>query len=134
MYDYEPTNIASTSKLNIEWDENLVEIQKESAVTKTEFQADLESEENPTTLLTKTYNFEKDVEVWSDFLYTRFHPRTVNIVKEYQHCNQHTPFDAFPLGTDIWQSYQFEDTFSDKIRNYIEECDSFQVKRNEHNK
>lgn len=128
LYDSDHASIASTSKSDIQWEENLVEIQKEPTVAKTEFQTDLESEENPTTLLTKPYDFEKDVKVWSDFMYTRLHPRTVHIVKEYQHCNPHTPFDAFPLGTDLWNSYQFEDTFSDKIRNYIEECDSFQVK------
>ncbi|CAH1981359.1 unnamed protein product [Acanthoscelides obtectus] len=73
-----------------------------------------------------TYDFDKGVQVWSDFLYARFHPRTVNIVREYEHCNENTPFDAFPLGTSLWRTPAFEEDFADKIRNYVEECDHFQ--------
>lgn len=88
---------------------------------------DLDDPEESKKVLNKTYDFENDVTVWSDFLYSRFHPRTVNILKEYQHGNEHTPFDAFPLGTGLWKSPDFEDDFSNKIRNYVEECDYFQV-------
>lgn len=118
---------STTSEENIEWEEGLVEVQKELEVNKTDFQYDLEKEQDPSKVLNKHYDFEKDVNVWSDFLYTRFHPRTVNVVKEYQHCNQNTPFDAFPCGTNLWKQQQFEEDFSDRIRNYIEECDNFQV-------
>lgn len=129
---YEPKynkNVASSSKQKIEWDEKLVEVQEETPRFKNKFQADLENEEDPSKILTKQYDFENEVKVWSDFLYTRFHPRTVNIVKQYQHCNENTPFDAFPLGVDLWKSEEFINDFCDKIRNYVEECDYFQVSK-----
>lgn len=87
----------------------------------------MESEKDTTKILKRKYNFEQEVQVWSDFLYGRFHPRTVNVVREYQHCNEHTPFDAFPLGVDLWKTEQFEEDFTNKIRNYVEECNNFQV-------
>lgn len=126
---YEPKyhNSESTSNVNVEWEEKHVEVQKKTPVKKNEFQSDLEYAQDPTKLLSKPYNFEHDVNVWSDFLYARFHPRSVNVVREYQHCNDHTPFDAFPLGVDLWKSEKFEEDFGDKIRNYVEECDHFQV-------
>lgn len=36
---------------------------------------------------TKEYRLEKQVQSWSDFLYPRFHPRSVNIIREYVHGN-----------------------------------------------
>lgn len=69
-------------------------------------------------------NLDEEVRVWSDFLYTRFHPRTVNVINEYEHEGQTSEFDLFPLGRNLW--HDFED-FGDKIRNYVEECDCFQV-------
>lgn len=78
-------------------------------------------------VLEQSYDFEKTTKVWSDFLYSRFHPRTIETIKEYQYCNENTPFDAFPLGSALWKTSQFIDDFSDKIRSYIEECDHFQV-------
>lgn len=74
----------------------------------------------------RIYNLENKVNVWSDFLYSRFHPRTVNLIREYQHNNENTPFDIYPLGANLWKREQFCEEFSDKIRNYIEECNSFQ--------
>ncbi|EFA05270.1 protein misato [Tribolium castaneum] len=99
-----------------------VEIIAQPPEEKNEFQKDIET--NAT--LTKIYDLERQVRVWSDFLYTRFHPRTVNTVQEYQHDNENTPFDIFPLGANLWKKDQFSEDFSDKIRNYIEECNSFQ--------
>lgn len=122
---YEPT--VDFSKTNVEWNTDKLDIQKTANNPKNQFLNDLANSSKPVNVLNKTYDFENDVEVWSDFMYSRFHPRSINIIKEYQHCNEHTPFDAFPLGTDLWKKTQFEEDFSDKIRNYVEECDSFQV-------
>lgn len=104
-----------------QWDK--VEVQRCPKVPKNEFQCDLDNPEAPK----KNYDFPGQVKTWSDYLYTRFHPRTVNIVNEYQHCNLETPFDGFNLGGSVWRSETFEGEFSDKIRQYIEECDHFQV-------
>ncbi|XP_044261356.1 protein misato [Tribolium madens] len=101
-----------------------IEVIAEPPEEKNEFLKDI-SETN-TISTTKIYDLERQVQVWSDFLYTRFHPRTVNIIQEHQHNNENTPFDIFPLGANLWKKDQFSEDFSDKIRNYIEECNSFQ--------
>ncbi|XP_057656516.1 protein misato isoform X1 [Diorhabda carinulata] len=121
---YEP--IPDCSKENVIWEENSIEVQAGPSKIKNKFKRDLEDPIQSTNVLTKNYNLEETVNVWSDFLYARFHPRTVEVVKQYQHCNENTPFDVFPLGNAVWKTRQFTEDFTDKIRNYIEECDNFQ--------
>lgn len=121
---YEP--IPDYSKQNVIWEENLLEVQAGPSKTKNKFRHDLEDPLQSGKVSTKNYDLDETVNVWSDFLYARFHPRTVEVVKQYQHCNENTPFDAFPLGNDVWKTRQFSEDFTDKIRNYIEECDNFQ--------
>ncbi|CAG9820461.1 unnamed protein product [Phaedon cochleariae] len=120
---YDP--LPQPSKVEVEWDES-VDIKASTSEQKNEFQTDLEDPEESKRVLSKNYKLEEEVNVWSDFLYAKFHPRTVNVLREYQHCNENTPFDAYPLGVSLWKTQQFEEDFSDKIRNYIEECDHFQ--------
>ena len=36
----------------------------------------------------KEYNLDQEVNTWTDYLYPRFHPRTVNVIREYQHGNE----------------------------------------------
>lgn len=112
---------------DVNWDLDKVEIQKDSNDVKNQFQSDLADPLESVKATAKVYNFEEDVKVWSDFLYSRFHPKTINIIKEYQHGNENTPFDLFPLGTELWKKQQFQEDFSDKIRSYVEECDNFHV-------
>lgn len=64
-----------------------VEKIEEPAPSKNEFLQDIDGENSATTD-DKQYNLEEDVKTWSDFLYPRFHSRTVNIIKEYQHGDQ----------------------------------------------
>lgn len=104
----------------VNWDESAVEVVKHEEDEKSRFQKDLAAGSHV------DYDLETDVKVWSDFLYARFHPRTVNVVKQYEYGNVNTPFDVYPLGTDVWKTQQFDDEFCDKIRNYLEESDSFQ--------
>lgn len=112
------------------WDENLVEVQQKENEKRNKFQEDINNPQELDKVFCKNYDFENEVKVWSDFLYSQFHPRTVNVLRNYQYCNENTPFDAFPLGVSVWKSLQFQEDFSDKIRNYIEECDHFQVNSN----
>ncbi|KAF2899962.1 hypothetical protein ILUMI_06229 [Ignelater luminosus] len=114
-----------SSEIDTNWKPSATETKINEPEQKNVFQEDLENSQI-TDFSKRCYNLESDVEVWSDFLYTRFHPRTVNIIKEYEHENKDSQFDVFPLGTAMWRSEQFEEDFSDKIRNYIEECDNFQ--------
>lgn len=115
------------SQLYAEWDDDKVELQEEQTESKNEFQRDIDNPKALPEVSSKKYDLEDKVKVWSDYLYSRFHPKTVNIVNDYQHCNEQTPFDSFSLGAALWKSDIFEDEFSDKIRSYIEECDHFQV-------
>jgi len=78
--------------------------------------------------LPKVYNLDSTVNVWADYLRTRYHPRTVSIINEYEHNSDTKPFDVFNYGTDVWKTEQFQDDFIDRIRMYVEECDNMQVK------
>lgn len=117
---------ADTSK-DVLWDQSLLEVKKDETKKKNQFQEDIE---NPSNSSKADYNLEDNVKVWSDFLYSRFHPKTVNVVKDYTHNSAENSFNVFPSGTSLWKTDYFQEDFSDKIRNYVEECDSFQVKLN----
>ncbi|KAK4884183.1 hypothetical protein RN001_000454 [Aquatica leii] len=119
---YEPLVDPSTADTN--WN-NKVEVYTSTTEIKNQFQEELYKTKNPREIFKKSFDFDNNVKVWSDFLYSRFHPRTTNIVSEYSH-KQSSCFEAFAQGTELWRTQKFLETFSDKIRNYVEECDSFQ--------
>uniref|UniRef100_A0A1E1WV81 Misato Segment II tubulin-like domain-containing protein n=1 Tax=Pectinophora gossypiella TaxID=13191 RepID=A0A1E1WV81_PECGO len=103
------------------WDN--VEKIEDPPPAKNEYLADIDSE-GPSSE-EKQYNLEQDVNTWTDYLYPRFHSRTVNIINEYRHEDENESFDIFNIGSSVWKS-DFGDTFSDNIRRYVEECDSMQ--------
>ncbi|CAH2241496.1 protein misato [Pararge aegeria] len=103
---------------------NILEKIEEPAASKNEFLQDIDGE-NSSNIKNKQYNLEQDVKTWTDYLYPRFHARTVNIIKEYQHGDNNESFDYSCSGRSIWKS-NFGETFADKIRKYVEECDSMQ--------
>ncbi|GJQ80833.1 hypothetical protein Trydic_g9419 [Trypoxylus dichotomus] len=118
-------DIPSSSKsTEIPWHDDLVEVKENDKIAKSEFMKDLDSE--PSKIEKKKYNFEDTVKVWSDCLYTRFHPKTINIIREYEHNNHNKGFDVFTQGKELWQTQQFQDDFVDKIRNFAEECNNIQ--------
>ena len=45
---------------------------------------------------------ESEVKLWSDFLRTRFHPKTNVIINDFHHNNSSEPFDIFGYGTNAW--------------------------------
>lgn len=69
---------------------------------------------------------EQEVKLWSDFLRTRFHPKTNVIVNDFHHNNTAEPFDIFGYGNDAWNNgtYAINDEFEDRIRFFVEESDS----------
>lgn len=77
-----------------------------------------------------SYKLDDKVEVWTDYLGTRFHPRTINIINDYQHSNQEQLFETFAQGVEIWKTELFSDQWSDKCRAYAEECDFLQASLN----
>ncbi|XP_075970814.1 misato mitochondrial distribution and morphology regulator [Anticarsia gemmatalis] len=103
---------------------NAVEKIEDPAPAKNEYLADIDGE-GPSTVETKQYNLENDVNTWTDYLYPRLHARSVNIVREYVHGNESESFDINVSGKGLWKG-DFGDAFSDNIRKYVEECDSMQ--------
>lgn len=118
------TNQIDKLKEDPEWKEFDLEVIESESLSKHEFQMDLENPEID--LEEKDYKLRDSVETWTDYLYTRYHPRTINIIKEYQHCPTSESFDTYSNGVQMWKTEQFEDDFSDSIRRYIEECDNCQ--------
>ncbi|XP_059490557.1 protein misato homolog 1 [Neocloeon triangulifer] len=107
---------------------NQVEVQRKEKFKNNEFLADLANEEKTGEPVpqTKQYKLDDCVDVWSDFLRTRYHPRSINIVQEYERGSESSKFDAFPQGAALWKTDLFEDTFVDSIRRYAEESDNLQ--------
>ncbi|XP_059052386.1 protein misato [Achroia grisella] len=105
----------------IPWD-NIEKIE-EPVAEKNDYLNDIDSQESSSE--PKQYNLDEDIKTWTDFLYPRFHSRSVNIVEEYKHGSDNESFDIFCSGISIWKS-NYGDVFSDNIRKYVEECDSIQ--------
>ncbi|XP_034173458.2 misato mitochondrial distribution and morphology regulator [Osmia lignaria lignaria] len=106
------------------WDEEKVEVTQEEPATKTPFVKSLE-EPSETSELT-SYDLEDHINSWVDYLVPRFHPRTVNIVKQYKHECTTQPFDVFTYGRNLWNAEKFSEDFCDRIRAYVEDCDLMQ--------
>lgn len=87
---------------------------------------DLDNPSEETEEAAKNVNFENNVNKWVDYLVPRFHPRTVNVVKQYTHESPNQSFDIFTYGRNVWNTESFSEDFTDKIRNYVEECDLIQ--------
>ncbi|CAK9805721.1 Protein misato [Anthophora quadrimaculata] len=106
------------------WDDKKVQVTKEETVAKTPFIRNLdepsESSETP------VFNLENDVNSWVDYLLPKFHPRTLNMIGQYKLDCAISPFDIFTYGRNLWDTEQFSENFSEKIRAYVEECDSMQ--------
>ncbi|XP_012270031.1 protein misato [Orussus abietinus] len=106
------------------WESENIDVTKESAPVKPPFIQSLDQSSKNTE--PSPFNLEQDVNVWTDFLVPRFHPRTINIIKGYKHECSVQPFDIFNYGQNIWKTTQFNEDFSDRIRAYVEECDLMQ--------
>lgn len=115
MYEEKP-DIQETRK-DVLWEKDSIDI-KARDKCKTTVDALVEGVEN--------VDLDESVSFWSDFLYTRFHPRTINIIKDYDYTNNEKPFDVLPLGQEMWKTMQFQEDYTNKVRQYLEECDSFQ--------
>ncbi|XP_073827940.1 misato mitochondrial distribution and morphology regulator [Musca autumnalis] len=112
-------------KEDIPWQPTNVEIVAEKETKKHEFQEDLDNAAT-SAIENKKYNLADNTDSWADFLYGRYHPRTVHIIKQYRHDLEKQTFDTFGNGVQLWKTEQFEDDFCDRIRQYVEECDFIQ--------
>lgn len=76
----------------------------------------------------KALSFSQTVEAWTDYTHTRYHPRSINIIDSLDHSATVAALDTFSAGAALWRGEQFEDgDFGDRIRQYIEECNSCQA-------
>lgn len=73
---------------NLEWE--TFEKVEESAAGKNQFLIDIDTE--GTVIEENSYNLEEDVKTWTDFMYPRLHPRSINIVKEYCYGDENVKF------------------------------------------
>lgn len=111
-------------QLEILWEENKLETQEEPLVQKSPFLKSLDKRNNDGEKI--TYDLEKETKTWVDYLVPRFHSRTVNVINDYEHDSSTQSFNVFPFGQNLWKTCKFSDEFTDKIRMYVEECDSIQ--------
>lgn len=115
----------NTSKDNdVLWYNENVQITEETESVKSSFIKELDNDKSEEA--EKNFDFENNVNKWVDYLVPRFHPRTVNVVKQYTHESTNQPFDVFNYGRNVWNTESFSEDFTDKIRNYVEECDLIQ--------
>ncbi|XP_055524214.1 protein misato [Wyeomyia smithii] len=113
----------------VAWDPDRVEVISHKLAEKCEYQKDLQLDIESSECEDdheKDYNFKDTVSDWIDYSYSRFHPRSINIVNEYVHSKEENQFDTIINGLQLWGQTNLEDEFGDKVRQYIEECDSCQ--------
>ena len=108
---------------SLAWDDENIEVMEEEVAPIPDYQKDLQATGS---IPEKSYDFKDTVNHWPDFMYTRYHPRTINIVRNYEQSEDVSTLDTFMAGAKLWSTPYFEDDFTDKIRNYIEECDNCQ--------
>ncbi|XP_052797879.1 protein misato homolog 1-like isoform X2 [Mya arenaria] len=81
----------------------------------------------PSPVLGKHLNsFDDQVTVWSDFLGSHFHPKSVHVVEEYKHQDELSAFDLFPLGESVLKNYETNCDWEDRLHFFTEECDNLQ--------
>lgn len=105
------------------WDKTRLDVMRTDPVNKPKFQKHLDGE---TSQETEDFNFGESVETWTDFMYSRYHPRSINIIGTLEHSAKESALDTFTTGQSFWKTEQFQDDFADRIRNYIEECNHCQ--------
>lgn len=74
----------------------------------------------------KYYDLDKNVFVWSDFLGTCLHPKSIQLVRDYLHDGSTSPFDVFGYGQSVAKDEHFYDEFESNLHFFVEECDSLQ--------
>lgn len=108
------------------WDIGGVEVVKQKPAKKSQYQMDLSASGSAAG---KDYKFCETVETWTDYLYSRYHPRSINIINDLEHSSTEDTFDCFTAGTELWKTEFFQEEYSDNIRQYIEECNRCQVNK-----
>ncbi|XP_017048065.1 protein misato [Drosophila ficusphila] len=74
----------------------------------------------------KDYRLAETANSWADFLYARYHPRTMNVLPGLVRDPSVQALGTYSAGSELWQGVDFNDEFCDRIRLYVEECDGLQ--------
>ena len=74
----------------------------------------------------RLYDLDSSVTVWSDYLRTHYHPKSVHIIDEYRHNSELHPFDLFCCGNEVLSNYSSTCEWEDRLHFFTEECDSLQ--------
>jgi len=73
------------------------------------------------------YELDDSVEVWSDFLRPHLHPKTVSILPQYTHNDENDALELYGLGANLFNAHPtYEDDVDDRLRFFVEDCDSLQ--------
>lgn len=59
-------------------------------------------------------------------MYTRYHPRSVNLLQQYKNSPIENEFDTFTNGRETWSRDGLNDDILDRTRQYLEECSNCQ--------
>ncbi|XP_068755236.1 protein misato homolog 1-like [Montipora capricornis] len=84
------------------------------------------TEEDKRPLRDKFYNLDQDILVWSDFLGTSLHPKSIQLIRDFCHEEGGNPFDVFGYGQHLAKEEHFYDEFENNLHFFVEECDSLQ--------
>lgn len=71
------------------------------------------------------YDFNKPTTVWSDYLKTNLHPRSLCLFQEPNPSIEKTPLDLYSSGEEIY-SKSGKEMIEDAVRRMCEECDNLQ--------
>lgn len=131
---YEEVTTPDVSEDTVLWPSEKIQVHYENKNEKNDFLVDLENQESkmnvdefpPFMESARRYNLNDQVRVWSDYLGTKFHPRTITIINEYHHNNSGGGFTTFSQGIDVWKTELFTEEWTNKLRAYAEECDYLQ--------
>ncbi|OWF43159.1 protein misato homolog 1-like [Mizuhopecten yessoensis] len=74
----------------------------------------------------KFYKLDDSVTVWSDYLRTFLHPKSIHVIEKYRHKNDLQPFDIYGCGQEVMADYETRIEVEDRLHFFIEECDHLQ--------
>ncbi|NWI70794.1 MSTO1 protein, partial [Todus mexicanus] len=66
------------------------------------------------------------VQLWSDYLNVRLHPKSVYVIRQYMHDGDCGCLEAFGQGESLLQDPRCVEELEDRLHFYVEECDDLQ--------
>lgn len=116
-------NVLDQVRDTFEWHDDNIEVMEAEEIPMPDYQRKLMEAGSADA---NDFDLKSTVSNWADFMFTRYHPRSINIIKNYEYKDDISTLDTFSAGSQLWRGSFFEDDYCDKIRNFIEECDQCQ--------